>query len=81
MNLQNPKKPGLYPADGRSEPSQPAPSSKGLPIPNGKVLPLFRRIDWLALAIAFAAVWIVYFFTLAPELTLEDSGELCTGTF
>ncbi len=43
--------------------------------------PLFRRIDWLALIIAFGVVWITYFITLAPELTLEDSGELCTGAF
>ncbi len=43
--------------------------------------PLFRRIDWLAFLIAFGVVWITYFITLAPELTLEDSGELCTGAF
>src|SRR5580704_10416343 len=42
---------------------------------------LFRKIDWLALLIAFAGIWIVYLLTLAPELTLEDSGELCTGSF
>ena len=45
------------------------------------VPPLFRRIDWLALIITFASVWAVYLWTLAPELTLEDSGELCTGSF
>ena len=48
---------------------------------SGRVPPLFRKIDWLALAFAFAAVWVVYFLTLAPELTLQDSGELCTGAF
>ncbi|HEX3628005.1 MAG TPA: DUF2723 domain-containing protein [Verrucomicrobiae bacterium] len=47
----------------------------------GPVPPLFRRIDWLALLIAFVGVWIVYLYTLAPEQTLEDSGELCTGSF
>jgi tetratricopeptide (TPR) repeat protein len=45
------------------------------------ILPLFRRIDWLTMGVAFAVVWIVYFMTLAPEVTLEDSGELCTGSF
>jgi tetratricopeptide (TPR) repeat protein len=45
------------------------------------VKPLFRRIDWLAFLIAFACVWLGYFLTLAPELTLEDSGELATGSF
>jgi hypothetical protein len=46
-----------------------------------KVAPMFRRCDWLAMCIAFAAVWIVYLWTLAPEQTLEDSGELCTASF
>ena len=46
-----------------------------------QVAPLFRKIDWLALFITFAVIWTVYFLTLAPEQTLEDSGELCTGSF
>ena len=46
-----------------------------------KVPPMFRRIDWLALLITFGVVWAAYLFTLAPNLTLEDSGELCTGSF
>jgi thioredoxin-like negative regulator of GroEL len=45
------------------------------------VAPLFRRIDWIVLAIVFAVMWTIYLLTLAPELTLEDSGELCTGSF
>ena len=44
------------------------------------VAPLFRRIDWVTLLITFGVVWMVYFLTLAPELTLEDSGELVTGS-
>src|SRR3974390_1917489 len=43
--------------------------------------PLFRRLDWLTFLIAFAGGWIGYYLTLAPELTLEDSGELATGSF
>jgi hypothetical protein len=43
--------------------------------------PLFRRIDWLTFLITFAAVWIGYYLTLAPEVTLEDSGELATGSY
>ena len=46
-----------------------------------KVPPLFRKIDWLALVVSFAVIWTVYLLTLAPELTLEDSGELCTASF
>jgi tetratricopeptide (TPR) repeat protein len=46
-----------------------------------KVPPLFRRIDWLVLLLTFGIVWTVYLLTLAPEVTLEDSGELCTASF
>ncbi len=51
------------------------------PKPVVKVAPMFRRTDWLTMAITFAVIWIVYLLTLAPEQTLEDSGELCTGAF
>ena len=43
--------------------------------------PLFRKIDWLALAITFLFVFVGYYLTMAPEMTLEDSGELATGAF
>src|SRR5258708_9948751 len=79
METQKPKTknqaaPVQAPAKTRAPAPTPAPAS-------GKVPPLFRRIDWFALAIAFGVVWIVYFLTLAPELTLKDSGELCTGAY
>src|SRR5215469_10535832 len=45
------------------------------------VTPFFRRIDWLAALFAFLVVWVVYLFTLAPEVTLEDSGELVTASY
>src|SRR3974377_2045061 len=51
------------------------------PAPPATVPPLFRKVDSIAPAFAFVVIWIVYFLTLAPELTLEDSGELCTGSF
>lgn len=41
----------------------------------------FRRVDWLTFFITFACVWVGYYLTLAPELTLEDSGELAAGSF
>ena len=40
----------------------------------------FRRIDWWAFWIALAVSFAVYFFTLAPTLTLEDSGELAVAS-
>jgi len=58
-----------------------SPAAKMPPPAPVRVPPLFRKIDWLALVITFAVIWIVYFLTLAPEQTLEDSGELCTGAF
>ena len=42
---------------------------------------LFRRIDWVALIVTFTFVFIAYYLTIAPEMTLEDSGELATGSF
>ncbi len=67
----NAKDKNLKPKDGKSA----APAAPVI------VPPLFRRVDWLALLITFAAIWSVYLWTLAPEVTLEDSGELCTGSF
>ena len=60
---------------------QPVSAIKTPPPALVRVPPLFRKIDWLALIITFAVIWTVYFLTLAPEQTLEDSGELCTGSF
>jgi thioredoxin-like negative regulator of GroEL len=55
------------------------PAKPAIPIPHPP--PLFRRIDWLTFLVTFAVVWIGYYLTLAPEMTLEDSGELATGSF
>src|SRR5579884_161081 len=68
------QKPATLPANAKGNAPAPAPIAAKLP-------PLFRKFDWLAMLIAFGVVWIIYFLTLAPELTLEDSGELCTGSF
>jgi hypothetical protein len=39
----------------------------------------FTRMDWSAFWIAFAVTLGVYACTLAPTVTLEDSGELAVG--
>ncbi len=61
------------------------PKSKASPVPAppapGPVAPLFQKVDWLAFAITTLVVFIGYYFSLAPDLTLEDSGELATGSF
>src|SRR5258706_1172424 len=43
--------------------------------------PFFRWWDWLSMALAFSAMMVIYCCTLAPEVTLEDSGELVTGSY
>lgn len=58
-----------------SEGSQPGPPC-AIPTPG-----LFQKTDWLTFLLSFAVVWAGYFLTLAPEVTLEDSGELATGSF
>src|SRR5205814_9678813 len=62
---------------GRSAPSQPVPA----PLAKPATPPLFRRIDWLTFGVTALLVFIGYYLTLAPDLTLEDSGELATGSF
>jgi len=46
-----------------------------------RLVPMFRTTDWLTFLITFGLTWIVYYLTLAPELTLEDSGELVTASY
>jgi hypothetical protein len=42
---------------------------------------MFRNIDWWTFAVTALLVFIGYYLTLAPDLTLEDSGELAVGSF
>src|SRR5215510_5507976 len=50
------------------------------PVPPPPVTPLFRRIDWISAAVTTALVLIGYLITLAPDMTLEDSGELSVAS-
>src|SRR5436190_4378576 len=83
MNNGKQKQP---PAKSQPPSNTPGPAAKGpppaklAPVPAAPA-PLFRKTDWLTFLITFAAVWIGYYLTMAPELTLEDSGELATGSF
>jgi hypothetical protein len=62
-----------------------APGPAKAPLPaqpaQGPVPPLFRRLDWLTALATAAMVWVIYYFCLAPQVTLEDSGELCTASY
>jgi tetratricopeptide (TPR) repeat protein len=50
------------------------------PAPPAVVPNLFRRWDWIAFWITTAVVFLGYFYTLAPDVTLEDSGELAVAS-
>jgi tetratricopeptide (TPR) repeat protein len=76
--MDNPKPNNTKSSTAKTPANAKAVAAKPVPI---KVPPLFRKIDWIVMGITFAVVWAVYLWTLAPELTLEDSGELCTGSF
>jgi tetratricopeptide (TPR) repeat protein len=70
-------KPFMTKEDHRKGSVAPAKTSAPLASP---VPALFRRVDWLAFGLTLVVMWVVYFLTLAPEVTLEDSGELVTGS-
>ena len=78
---QSPPKPAKTPEKGPVAAKPAAKPLKGAPPALPKLPPLFRRIDWLAMLICLAVVETIYISTLAPELGLEDSGELLTGSF
>ncbi len=88
MSNNNPKKTvskgslaEAKPADSKAAPQAKTASAPLAPVPPVKVPPLFRRIDWVAFAVTSLLVFIGYYLTLAPDLTLEDCGELATGSF
>jgi tetratricopeptide (TPR) repeat protein len=61
--------------------SSPPPRNKPPAPPAAPETPLFRRTDWISAAITALLVFVGYYLTLSPNLTLEDSGELATGSF
>jgi len=71
------KTPSPQPGPER-KPSPPPPAAT---VPPGRPPALFRRIDWLTFAVATVLVFVGYYYTLAPDLTLEDCGELAVGSF
>jgi thioredoxin-like negative regulator of GroEL len=42
---------------------------------------MFRRWDWITFWITTLIVFVGYFYTLAPDMTLEDSGELAVASY
>lgn len=74
-NINKGKTPPPPPPSAGNKPGTPAVSSAPPPPP------LFRRIDWIAFGLTTLLVFIGYLLTLAPDLTLEDSGELAVGSY
>src|SRR5947207_13321251 len=72
-----PPKPGAMPA----KPITPTPPPPGPPPGTIEVPPLFRRIDWIAFCATALLTLIGYMLTMAPQVTLQDSGELAVGSF
>src|SRR5436309_9083123 len=58
----------------------PKPVAPPAPVVAGPVAPLFRSIDWFAFGLTAFIIFLGYWWTLAPDLTLEDSGELATAS-
>jgi len=59
-------------------PAQPAPPTT--PPSPGRRPAFFRTCDWISFAVTTLLVFVGYYLTLAPDLTLEDSGELAVGS-
>jgi len=81
---QNSSPAGARPADPATskmtpslrEPAGSIEKAKGPP-PLGR---LFRPTDWIAFAVVTLLVLVGYLLTIAPDLTLEDSGELAVAS-
>jgi hypothetical protein len=64
-----------------AKPKAPAtPAAAPIVVAPAAVSPLFRRIDWITAAATALLVFVGYWWTLAPDLTLEDSGELAVAS-
>ncbi len=57
-----------------------APPPAPAPAPVGQRY-LFTPQEWIVAGLAFLVSGAIYFYTMTPEVTLQDSGELVTGAF
>src|SRR5688572_3114195 len=73
---KNPASAPNKPAESKAPQKTPA-----IPTPPAFVPPLFRRMDWVSFTLTTLLVFIGYWWTLAPDLTLEDCGELAVGSY
>src|SRR5262245_26976924 len=78
--LKSPNSTGANAATAKASPAATKSTAAAAPAP-AKTPRLFRAIDWLTFIVTFVVVMGCYYHTLAPDLTLEDSGELAVGSF
>ncbi len=80
MSMEKSPRSGTPPAQGQGVPvspvKTPAPPEGPVHVP-----PLFRKIDWFTFIVTTLLVFIGYYLTLAPDLTLEDSGEMAVASY
>ncbi|MFO1459037.1 MAG: DUF2723 domain-containing protein [Verrucomicrobiota bacterium] len=77
MAKQKPSSPILeFPSGSEKRSTPPALPDSAAP----EVAKLFRPVDWLTFAVVTLVMLVTYLYTIAPDLTLEDSGELAVGS-
>src|SRR6266404_3523796 len=73
-----------YTPASATKPSNPEPASgaPAVPVkPPPRKTGLFRPLDWFTFGVTTFLVFLGYYLSLAPDLGLEDSGELAVGSF
>ncbi|MFM1770557.1 MAG: hypothetical protein RJA22_3086 [Verrucomicrobiota bacterium] len=81
---KNPNDKNAPAAKSGGAPAKPAATSAAVPASpavTGPLPALFRRVDWLSCLVTFLVTFAAYLYTLAPDLTLEDCGELAVGSY
>ena len=68
------------PAPAAASPAAPAAPAEPVLNDNGTQGRFFRKVDWSAFWTALTISFCVYVYTLAPTVTLEDSGELAVAS-
>jgi len=80
MEKNQPQK-GKPPFPGPADKTAAAKSPVVIPGTVDRSGPFFRTIDWITFAITTLIVLAGYLYTLAPDCTLEDCGELAVGSY
>src|SRR5258705_122583 len=90
MNPNSPKKPpgknpagnaGAAPAKTGANVKPLSPTPKPAPPAPVNPPPLYRLTDWIAFTLTAVLAFLGYLWTIAPDLTLQDCGELSVGSF